>query len=116
MLTGEPGIGKTRLAEQLGTYAGLRGAQTLVGQCHETEAGIPYLPFVDALRQYVAGCGDDALRSELGSAGPDVAKLVSEVTQRLPDVDLDRRHPLAESLADLRRDPRCAPRAATRAA
>jgi hypothetical protein len=176
MLSGEPGIGKTRLAEQLGIYAGLRGAQTLIGQCHESEAGIPYLPFVDALRQYVTGCGDDALRDELGSAGPDVAKLVSEVTQRLPDVqpaspvepaqdryrlfdsvvtflvnasranplvlvlddlhwadrptllllqhlarrlegsrllvlgtyrdvDLDRRHPLAEALADLRRDP-----------
>ncbi len=176
MLAGEPGIGKTRLAEQLGIYAGLRGAQTLLGQCHETEAGIPYLPFVDALRQYVAGCGDEALRDELGSAGPDVAKLVSEVTQRLPDVgpavavepaqdryrlfdgvasflvnasranplvlvlddlhwadrptllllqhlarrfegsrllilgtyrdvELDRRHPLAETLSDLRRDP-----------
>ncbi len=86
MLVGEPGIGKTRLAERAGTYAGLRGAQVLFGQCHESEGGIPYLPFITAMRQYVLDRGDDALREELGSAGPDVAKLVSEVTQRLPDV------------------------------
>jgi class 3 adenylate cyclase len=86
MLAGEPGIGKTRLAERACEYAGLRGAQTLLGHCHETEAGIPYLPFVEAIRQYVAERPDEALREELGSAGPDVAKIVSEVTQRLPDV------------------------------
>ncbi len=86
MLAGEPGIGKTRLAAQLGVYAELRGAQSLLGHCHETEAGIPYLPFVEALRQYVSHCDDESLRRGLGSAGPEVAKLVSEVTHRLPDV------------------------------
>jgi len=67
-------------------YARLRGAQMQLGHCHETEAGIPYLPFVDALRQLVVDRPDDTLRDELGSAGPDVAKLVSEVTHRLPEV------------------------------
>jgi class 3 adenylate cyclase len=86
MVAGEPGIGKTRLAERAGVYAGQRGAQTLLGHCHETEAGIPYLPFVEAIRQYVDKQSDDTLRDELGSNGPDVAKIVSEVTQRLPDV------------------------------
>jgi len=86
MLVGEPGIGKTRLAERAGEYARLRGAQMQLGHCHETEAGIPYLPFVDALRQLVLDRPDDALREELGSAGPDVAKLVSEVTHRLPEM------------------------------
>jgi predicted ATPase len=86
MLVGEPGIGKTRLAERAGEYARLRGAQMQLGHCHETEAGIPYLPFVEALRQIVLDRPDDALREELGSAGPDVAKLVSEVTHRLPEM------------------------------
>ena len=58
----------------------------LLGQCHETEGGIPYLPFVEAVRQYVVERPDDSLRDELGSAGPVVARIVSEVTQRLPDV------------------------------
>jgi tetratricopeptide (TPR) repeat protein len=86
MLAGEPGIGKTRLAQRAGEYGGLRGAQMLLGQCHETEGGIPYLPFVEAVRQHVMERPDDALREELGSAGPVVARIVSEVTQRLPEI------------------------------
>jgi len=86
MIAGEPGIGKTRLAQRAGEYGGLRGAQMLLGQCHETEGGIPYLPFVEAVRQHVLERPDDALREELGSAGPVVARIVSEVTQRLPEV------------------------------
>jgi tetratricopeptide (TPR) repeat protein len=86
MLAGEPGIGKTRLAERAGEYAALRGAQMLLGHCHETEAGIPYQPFVDALRQYVMTRKEDDLRNELGSRGPVVARIVSEVTQRLPEI------------------------------
>jgi class 3 adenylate cyclase len=84
MLVGEPGIGKTRLSEEAGVYARLRGAQVLVGKCHETEAGLPYLPFVEALGQYVAERPDDELREELGEGASDVAKLVSEIRQRIP--------------------------------
>src|SRR5262249_11528402 len=47
MLVGEPGIGKTRLAEEAGGYAQLRGAQVLVGRCYEGEAASPYSPFVE---------------------------------------------------------------------
>jgi len=86
MLAGEPGIGKTRLAQRAGEYAGLRGAQFLLGHCHETEAGIPYQPFVEALRQYVAERPEDALREALGSRGPLVARIVSELSQRLPEI------------------------------
>jgi class 3 adenylate cyclase/tetratricopeptide (TPR) repeat protein len=86
MLGGEPGIGKSRLAEEAGVYAQLRGAQVLVGHCYEAEAAQPYLPFVEAIRQYVAVRPVDALASELGEGASDVAKLVSEIRQRLPSV------------------------------
>jgi tetratricopeptide (TPR) repeat protein len=86
MVAGEPGIGKTFLTEQAAAYAKLRGAQTLLGRCHETEAGIPYLPFVEALRQYVQSRPDEALRQELGSGAADVAILVSEVRERIADL------------------------------
>jgi class 3 adenylate cyclase len=86
MLVGEPGIGKTRLSEEAGVYARLRGAQVLVGKCHETEAGLPYLPFVEALGQYVTGRPEEDLRKELGEGASDVAKLVSEIRQRIPDL------------------------------
>jgi hypothetical protein len=86
MLVGEPGIGKTRLAEEASTFARLRGARVLFGKCVEAEGGLPYLPFVEALRKYVADRPDDALREELASGAADVAKLVSEIGHRIGDI------------------------------
>jgi len=86
MVVGEPGIGKTRIAEEAGVYARLRGAQVLLGRCYESEASLPYIPFVQAIRQYVMEREPDALRSELADGASDVAKLVSEIRQRIPDL------------------------------
>jgi predicted ATPase len=52
MVAGEPGIGKTRLAEEAGAYARLRGAQVLVGRCYEGESASPYSSFVEVVREY----------------------------------------------------------------
>ena len=38
-LVGEPGIGKTRTAQELATYAGMRGAATLWGRSYERGPG-----------------------------------------------------------------------------
>ncbi len=86
MLVGEPGIGKTRLAEEFAVYAKLRGAQVLMGRCYEGGVAVPYLPFVEAFRQYVRSRPDEALREELGAGAPEVATLVSEIRRRLPDL------------------------------
>ena len=45
MLVGEPGIGKTRTAQELATYAGLRGAQVLWGRSYEEQGAPPYWPW-----------------------------------------------------------------------
>jgi class 3 adenylate cyclase len=86
MVVGEPGIGKTRTTEEAGVYARLLGAHMLVGRCYESEAPLPYVPFVEAIREYVASRPPEALREELGSGASDVAKLVSDIRRRLPDV------------------------------
>ncbi|MHB8577565.1 MAG: AAA family ATPase, partial [Dehalococcoidia bacterium] len=84
MVVGEPGIGKTTLTEQLATYAGLRGGRVLVGHCYEEGSlSLPYLPFVEALRSYVLARDDAALKQDLGSAAGDVARIVSEVRDRV---------------------------------
>ena len=49
-LVGEPGIGKTRMAQELATYAGLRSAQVLWGRCYEGQGAPPYWPWVQAIR------------------------------------------------------------------
>src|SRR5262245_27653300 len=85
MVAGEPGIGKTRLAEEAGAYARLRGAQVLVGRCYEGESASPYSSFVEVIREYVSTRPDDALK-EMGDSASNVAKLVPEIRRRIPDL------------------------------
>ena len=66
-LVGEPGIGKTRTAQELATYAGLRGANVLWGRCYEGQGAPSYWPWVQALRSYVRDRDPQELRSEMGS-------------------------------------------------
>jgi tetratricopeptide (TPR) repeat protein len=84
MVLGEPGIGKTALCEQLATYVTLRGGKTLVGHCYEEGSlSLPYLAFVEAMRSYVLDREAEALRKDLGSGATDVARIVSEIREKL---------------------------------
>ena len=84
MVMGEPGIGKTALCEQLSTYVTLRGGRTLVGHCYEEGSlSLPYLAFVEAMRSYVLSREVKNLREELGTGAADVARIVSEIRERL---------------------------------
>jgi hypothetical protein len=84
MVVGEPGIGKTRTAEELTTYARLRGAQVLWGRCYEGEGAPPYWPWVQIVRAYVHERDPKELLSDLGAGAADIAEVVSEVRERLP--------------------------------
>ena len=84
LVVGEPGIGKTRTVEELGTYARMRGAQVLWGRCHEGEGAPPYWPWVQIVRAYVHDREPQALLSEMGPGAADIAEVVSEVRERLP--------------------------------
>ena len=86
MVAGEAGIGKTRLATEIGSYAGLRGAQVLWGRCYESAGAPAYWPWVQIVRAHAQVRDPDALRSELGSGASDIAQVVSELHGRLPDL------------------------------
>jgi len=49
LITGEGGVGKTRLAVEAARLAGERRAVLLAGTCTELEGMAPYAPFVEAL-------------------------------------------------------------------
>jgi hypothetical protein len=68
MLVGEPGVGKTRTALELETYAGLRNAQVLWGRYYEGQGAPPYWPWVQAIRSYVSSHEPDDVRREMGSS------------------------------------------------
>jgi tetratricopeptide (TPR) repeat protein len=86
MLVGEPGIGKTRTARELAAYATLKGAQVLWGRCHSTEGAPPYWPWVQVIRAYTQGCEPEELRSRMGPGAADIAEIVLEVRECLPDL------------------------------
>ena len=83
-LVGEPDIGKTRTAQELMTYAGLRGAQVLWGRCYEEQGVPPYWPWVQAIRSYVGERESGELSSVMGAGANDIAEIVSDVRDRLP--------------------------------
>ena len=83
-LVGEPGIGKTRTALELATYARLRRARVLVGRCYDAQGAPPYWPFVQALRAYVREREPEALRAELAGGAAAVAELFPELQEKLP--------------------------------
>ncbi|HQR10772.1 MAG TPA: AAA family ATPase [Casimicrobiaceae bacterium] len=83
LLSGEPGVGKTRLAQDLVAHAQERGATVLRGGCYEYEATTPYLPFVEAFREWTRRQSADQLRAALGTTAPEIAKLAPEIEAKL---------------------------------
>jgi predicted ATPase len=87
LISGQAGIGKTRLARELGALAQAEGMEVLVGQCSEHDEAIPYLPFVEILESLVErASGKDHLRTLLGEEGPELARLLPKIKRLLPDL------------------------------
>src|SRR5215211_1653339 len=76
-LSGEPGIGKTRLLEELARRADERGCTVLTGRGAELERDLPFGLWVDDLAAWL---GPDRLERMLGDR-------VAELARVLPSVD-----------------------------
>ena len=86
MLAGEPGIGKTRMAQELASYAESLGAQVWWGSCHEQQGAPPYWPLVQPIRSYIQQTDPESLRSQMGPGAADIAEIIPEVVDKLPDL------------------------------
>jgi tetratricopeptide (TPR) repeat protein len=87
LIEGEPGIGKTRLTQELSTEADARAMQVLVGHCSEAEGSLPYLPWVEILENALAGAkSTEAFREALGDGAAEVARIVPEIRRIVPDL------------------------------
>ncbi|MHB8647931.1 MAG: ATP-binding protein, partial [Thermomicrobiales bacterium] len=67
LLSGEAGVGKSRLAQALIATAQWRGFRCLVGYCHSHDRAYPYAPFLDALRQARHTEGSETLARALSA-------------------------------------------------
>jgi DNA-binding SARP family transcriptional activator len=96
LIGGEPGIGKTRLAEAFA--AEVHGASVVWGRCQELGAAPPFWPWRQVLRALARQLDASRLRAVLGveagvvlDVAPELADLIHEVAPvRLPDADTAR--------------------------
>lgn len=82
LLVGEAGVGKTRLAAELGRWVYAHGGVVLYGRCDE-DAIVPYQPFVEALRPYVAGYPPSTMHERLHGLEQDLTRLFPELLGRI---------------------------------
>lgn len=86
LVAGEPGIGKSRLTDELAGLARERGVRVLYGRCWEAGGAPTYWPWVQALRAHVREQPPDALRMQLGAGAGELAQILPEVREMLGDV------------------------------
>jgi predicted ATPase len=74
LLTGEPGLGKSRLLDELRQMARARAATLLEGYAFEAEAGRPFGPWIDALRQLPPNVVTSAVGADLAALLPELGR------------------------------------------
>jgi predicted ATPase len=72
LISGEAGIGKTRLAEELLLWAGRQGITTAIARCYPTEGELAYGPIAAWLRELPLGGLDPVWRTEVSRILPDL--------------------------------------------
>jgi len=75
LLAGEPGVGKTRLAQEATVEARSRDFHVATGRCYELQRSVPFFPFREALAAAYAAA-PPSLRTEIVAHWPDVLRLL----------------------------------------
>lgn len=79
VLGGEAGVGKTKFVREAQDHAASRGARVLIGLTHQSDATLPYAPFVSAIRSGFHGLDREELGRVLQRSAPDLAALFPEL-------------------------------------
>lgn len=85
LISGEPGIGKTRLTREIMTHAEISGGQVLIGGSY-AEGGAPYATFGQIVRKILASEGEHAVEfpeyiiADLITLAPDLRPLHPDVS------------------------------------
>jgi len=88
LIAGDPGIGKTRLAEEAARYARGRGIRVLWGSCWEGEGAPAFWPWVQVMRSFAAAATSDSWTLALGRGAGDIARVIPELREYMPGLDV----------------------------
>ncbi len=86
LVSGEPGIGKSRLAEELSRSAERAGTLVLDGRCWEAGGAPAFWPWVQVLRGLARALGPESFESALGPRVVHLVPLVPELARTTPIV------------------------------
>ncbi|MFL5841964.1 MAG: BTAD domain-containing putative transcriptional regulator [Thermoleophilaceae bacterium] len=79
LVSGEAGVGKTRLADELTRVAQARGAQVLWARCWDGGGAPAFWPWMQILRGLVGERDPAAVRAELGDSRDELGQLLPEL-------------------------------------
>jgi AAA ATPase domain len=86
LLSGEPGMGKSRLADEFAGRARGLGARVLSGRCWEAGGAPPYWPWVQLLRSYLRSEDRQTIRSEIAGGAADLVRMLPEVRDYFSEI------------------------------
>ncbi|HEY0517426.1 MAG TPA: AAA family ATPase [Solirubrobacteraceae bacterium] len=89
LISGEAGVGKTRLCTHLALQVHSEGASVLYGRCDE-DLGVPYQPWVQALGHLVKEAPQRVLDAHVERYGGDLARLVPALGDRVAELPSPR--------------------------
>jgi DNA-binding SARP family transcriptional activator len=87
LVSGEAGVGKTRLVEQFAADTRPQGVTCLRADCHALEQDIPYQPLREALSEALAAADIAGLARGLGPWAAVVAGMLPLLWEQCPDLE-----------------------------
>jgi class 3 adenylate cyclase len=85
-LAGEPGVGKSRLAQEAASHARGQGARVIWGRCWEHGGAPPYWPWVQVLRGLSRNVEPAELARWMGPGAAEIAQIAPELCSQIGGV------------------------------
>ncbi len=86
IVSGPPGIGKTRLSREVSEEARRLGFIPLAGNCYDREDSVPFEPFVELLESAIRSQSPEVIRTSLGNEAVELSRLLPQLRRILPDL------------------------------
>ena len=81
LLAGEPGIGKTRLAEELASDVAAMGATVVWARCYEGRGAPAFWPWSQVVTSLLGSVDIDTIRDALATEAPEIAQIAPDYNQ-----------------------------------